>query len=298
MSILTTAVLVGLLYSLVTVGLCLAFRVLDYPDLTLEGGMVFGATASLLTLQATGNVILSLLAGLAAGAAAGAMTASLHLFLGVSRLLSGIVTAAFLYSVDIRLLGKVSVVRYSSGPTLFTPDPYIAQPQLKCILLLLAIVGSVVILLSLFFRTRAGLLLRGLGEDERFVTVQGANPKIYLVGGLAAANALIGLCGALVFHFHRVVDVNLTAGMLIAALAALVLGETLIPSRYVWQYLCACIVGTLVYQAFVTFVLFGMGRAMSDVIIASDVRLLTGLCFVVPCVLLRYRRYRLFYSRW
>lgn len=297
-SILTTAILVGLLYSLVTIGLCLAFRVLDYPDLTLEGGMVFGATASLLTLRATGNVALSLVAGLAAGAAAGAITASLHLFLGVSKLLSGIVTSALLYSVNIRLLGELSVVRYSNGTTLFTPDSYTAQPQLKSILLLLVIVGSSVVLLALFFRTKAGLLLRGLGEDERFVTAQGANPKIYLVGGLAAANALIGLCGALVFHFHRVVDVNLTAGMLIAALAALVLGETLIRSRDLWQYLCACVVGTVAYQAFVTFVLFGMGRAMSDVIIASDVRLLTGLCFVVPCVLLRRRRYRLFYSRW
>jgi len=297
-SILTTAVLVGLLYSLVTIGLCVAFRVLDYPDLTLEGGMVFGAAASLLTLQATGNVSLSLLAGLVAGAMAGGITASLHLFLGVSRLLSGIVTAALLYSVNIRLLGKLSVVRYSNGPTLFTPNPYVAQPQLKSIFLLLLIAGSFVVLLALFFRTRAGLLLRGMGEDERFVIAQGANPKAYLVGGLAVANALIGLCGALVFHFHRVVDVNLTAGMLIAGLAALVLGETLIPSRYLWQYLCACVVGTLAYQAFVTLVLFGMGRVLSDVIIASDVRLLTGLCFVGPYVVLRRRRYRLFYSRW
>jgi putative ABC transport system permease protein len=296
---LTIAILVGLLYSLVTIGLGVSFRVLNYPDLTLEGALVFGATASLLVLQATGSSSLSIFSGMAAGGVAGALTATIHLVFRVSKLLSGIVTAAVLYSVNIRLLGNLSVVRHTRGATLFTRDEFTAQDQPSSILLLLGIVSAVVVLLAVLFRSRAGLLLRGLGEDERFVAAQGHSPKLYLTAGLMLANALIGLCGSLLFHFHRVVDVNMVAGTLVAALAAMMIGETACPARAVWHHISGCVVGTIVYQAFVTLVLFGLGGTLENLVIASDVRLLTGLCLIIPSlVVLRRRSHRLFASNW
>lgn len=305
--LLTIAILVGLLYSLVTVGLAVAFRILNYPDLTLEGSLVFGATACWIAVQTTHNVLLSLLFGLIAGGLAGAATGVLHVYFNVSKLLSGIIIAAVLYSLNIRFLALfsegsslsgMSNVHYSKGPTLFTADAFSSPRELQSILILALIVGCFLVALAFFFRTRVGLLLRGLGENDRFLTAQGANPKVYLIVGLVSANAMIALSGGLVFHFNRVVDVNMTAGMLIAALAAMMIGETMVPSRRIWHHLCACVVGTIIYHAFVTLVLFFLGRVMTDVVIATDIRLLTGLCLIVTCVVVKRRRYKLFASTW
>lgn len=290
--------MVGLLYSLLTIGLAISFRFLNYPDLTLEGSVIFGAATALLVLNAGYSSFLSLFAGALAGAVAGLITALLATRLGVSRLLSGIVTTAILYSVNIRFLGlRSNVLLQKPGFFDYWNKARSANGDLVILLLLVA-VGY--LFLVLVFRVRLGFLLRVAGDNERYLVDLGENASTAMVVGLVLANSVIGFGGAILVNYKQFVDINMSFGLLIGALAAMMIGEALVRAESVPAYLVGCIAGTLVYNFAIAAVLFAWTDKWERYIVASDVRFFTGMLLVIPA-LIRLKRQiglQLFRSEW
>lgn len=298
-SLIETTILVGLLYSLLTIGLSLSFRVLNYPDLTLEGSVILGGALCYLGLNFNLDPTIALLLGSLGGAAAGVLTAALYLYCGVSKLLSGIITSAILYSVNIRLLGGKSNVRFENIQTIFTsisPGRVVYVDIVILAVHVLLVVG----LLTLLFKTKLGYLLRTLGDNESYLISLGENPKMITLWGLGLANAVIGLGGAVLVQYKSTVDINMSFGLLIACLAAMVLGETILSAKRIWSHHMGSVVGTLAYNLAVALVLFSWSSDWDKLIWASDVRLVTGLLFILPTMikLLRRDRFQLFKSEW
>lgn len=294
-----TALLVGLLYSAFTIGLSLSFRVLNYPDLGIEGSAVFGGASCAWVLQYTGNPWLALLAGALGGSIAGLLTGFQHVYFGVSKLLSGIITSAIFYSLNIRVLGGRANVRLSDARTIFdvlnpSQNQWV-EIAISAILVSFVVAGGII-----FFKTKAGYLMRALGSNTTFVVALGQNPKTITLFGLAISNAVIGFGGAILVQQKHFCDVNMSAGMLISALAALVLAEVLITARGMAQNLCVLVAGTILYALAVTLVLFSWNSDWEKIILASDVRLFTGLLLLIPIIILRRKgdRFRLFKSDW
>jgi putative ABC transport system permease protein len=297
-SLLEIALLVGLLYAPITIGLALSFRLLNYPDLTCEGSAMFGGAIAFIALHNSILSPFSLPLAFLAGAAAGVLTALLHVYVRVSRLLSGIISTAILYSVTIRLLGGRSNWRASTNTIFDSINP--SDGTMLDIIVALATVILIFAACLVLFRSYPGRLLRALGDNERYVTSLGKNVKLYLIMGLSISNGIIGLGGGMLSHFKRVCDVNMSFGLLIGALAAMVLGETIYTARALWCYVITCLVGTFVYNIAIGVVYFSWGTPIDRIIQPSDVRMITGLLLIVPAVIsLRLQsRYKLFNSTW
>lgn len=298
-SLAQTSLLVGLLYATFAIGLGISFRVLNYPDLGLEGSSILGGALSAFVLSTCGNPWLALIAGTMGGAIAGLFTGFQHLYFGVSKLLSGIITAAVLYSVNIRFLGGRANLRLSDVGTIFDLlNP--SHGRWQEIVIIAVVVYLVFATCSLIFATRAGYLMRALGSNESFVVALGRNPKVVTLMGLAVSNAVIGFGGAVLVQHKHLCDVNMSSGLLVSSLAALVLGEAIFVSRKIPRYLCSAIVGTVTYSAAVALVLFSWSSDWDRFVLASDVRLFSGLLLIIPVAIARGRKdgFRLFKSDW
>jgi putative ABC transport system permease protein len=290
-----SAFVVGILYAPVTLGLAFSFRVLNYPDLTCEGSFLVGSAVSVVLIEAGVRPLAALVLAALAGGIAGAVTGIVHLKGGVTRLLSGFVTTAFAYSITIRLLGGRANLR-SLKDTLFdTLNPRNSAWR-ECAILVIICLGLCVSL-SLFYKTRFARVLRALGDTPWFCVSLGKNPNLYLVIGLAIANSLVGFGGGLVSQYKRICDVNMSFGILVSGLAALVLGETLFASRSTTTHVVMCFVGTWVYNLAVGLFYFGQ---LGDKLLPSDVRFVTGILLLIPSLVLsrKLSRYRLFNSEW
>jgi putative ABC transport system permease protein len=293
------AILVGLLYSFFTIGLSISFRVLNYPDLTLEGSVILGGAISFNFLKLGYDPFTALLMGAVFGALAGVFTAVQSLYLRVSKLLSGIITTAILYSINIRLLGGRANARFDEVKTVFD----VANPsssQTGDTLLLVFLVAVVAALFALLFTMKLGYLLRTLGDNPSFLIALGSNPRRLTIIGLAIANAVAGLGGAILVQYKNTCDVNMSFGLLIGALAAMILGESFLAARKMWSYLVGGVLGTIAYNLAVALVLFSWSSEYEKIVMASDVRLLTGILLILPTFLKSGKegKFMLFKSDW
>ncbi|MBP9189020.1 MAG: hypothetical protein KBF51_05745 [Chitinophagales bacterium] len=299
-SLIETSILVGLLYSLFTIGLSISFRVLNYPDLTLEGSAILGAAICLTTLNLNGDPYLALLLGFFGGSLAGIFTGILHLFIKVSKLLSGIITSAILFSINIRILGGKSNVRLANDNSIFT----ILNPgnsTTVSILILLAILVFVLLGLYIIFKMRIGYLLRILGDNKNFIFALSKNPNALTLIGLAIANGIIGLGGAILVQYKGTCDVNMSYGLLIGSFAALILSEALISSKRIILYFIFCILGTIIYSFVIGTILYSWRSDWEKYILGTDVRLFTGTLLILVTLISNIRKrkkYSLFNSDW
>ena len=298
LSLLESSLFVALLYSPITLALAVCFRVINYPDLTCEGSAMVGAATAYVVLSHGGPAFASLAASALAGALAGGFTAILHTHLRVSRLLSGIVTWAILYSISIRLLGG-RANQPLSGSSIFDSLNPIRSAGGDLVITALVLVAIVSAWLAIS-TSREGRILRAVGDQHQFVTLVGRDYRRFLIGGLALANSMTGFCGGMVAQYRKVCDVNMVAGLLVSGLAALVLGEAIFAARRLWQHALVCFVGTWAYNVAVGAFYFDWGSAEQGFFLPSDVRLLTGLLLIAPAIVnFRLRgRYRLFAADW
>ncbi|MCG3146259.1 MAG: hypothetical protein HONDAALG_04146 [Gammaproteobacteria bacterium] len=294
-----TVVLVGLLYSFFTVGLSVSFRVLNYPDLTLEGSVILGGAISFNALQAGIDPTTAILAGMLSGGLAGLFTAVQYLYLKVSKLLSGIITTAIVYSINIRLLGGRANARFEDIDSLFDlVNPL--HSQIRDILIFSVMIVALISFFALFFNTKMGYMLRILGDNPSFLVALGNNPKHVTLIGLAVANSVLGLGGAIMVQYKSTCDVNMSFGLLTGALAAMVIGESFVSAKNMWQYMIGSVFGTIAYNFAVALVLFSWSSNYEKLVMASDVRLLTGILLILPTLLKRAKvgKYLLFRSDW
>lgn len=244
----------GLAYGILALGVMITFRVLNAPDLTADGSFVLGAVVGTLCTLA-GHPALGLLAGLTAGAVAGLCTALLTTKWEVHPFLSGILVMTGLYSVNLLVMGGKSNLPLMREATVFTPLQALIGGGWHRVALLAAIVLLLVVALNVFFKTSLGLSIRATGDNERMVRASSISTDRTKAVALAMANALVGLSGAVVAQVQQFADVGMGAGMVVIALASLIIGEAVVRGGGILRGTLAAVLGSVLYRAIVALVL-------------------------------------------
>jgi putative ABC transport system permease protein len=284
------AIEVGLLFALVALGVYLSFRVLQFPDLTVDGSFPLGAAVCASMIVAGADPYLASLVAALAGAGAGMVTAWLNVRLKILHLLASILTMIALYSINLRIMGRPNVALLGEK-TVFTPLEALNMPSYVALPIALAIlVLGVKLSLDWFLNSEVGLAMRATGVNPRMARAQGIHTDRYILGGMALSNALVAFAGALFAQSQGAADVTLGVGVIVVGLAAVIGGEALINTRAVWRATFACIIGSIVYRLAVA------GALNADLLglQAQDLNLITAvlvtLAMVLPGVRIPFRK--------
>lgn len=275
------AIEAGFLFGLVALGVFLSFRVLNFPDLTVDGSLPLGAAvaASSITLgvhpwAATGLALL-------AGAAAGALTAWLNVRLRILHLLASILTMTALYSVNLRIMGRPNIALLGEA-TVFTPLESLGVPFYVISLSVFVVVTvAVKLVLDWLLSSEIGLALRATGANPRMARANGVNTDRMTIFGVALSNALVALAGALFAQSQGGADVSMGVGVIVVGLAAVIIGEALVSTRVVVLATLACIVGSIFYRLLVAVALNADFIGLQ----AQDLKLITAVLVVIVMTL-------------
>ncbi|WP_346915454.1 ABC transporter permease [uncultured Roseibium sp.] len=245
----------GLIFGLVAIGVFLSFRVLDFPDLTVDGSFPLGAAVAAVGILSGMNPFLATALAACAGFAAGYVTAQLHLRLNILHLLASILVMLALYSVNLRIMGRPNLPLLNSE-TVFTPVEALPLPHMYAMPLVLAFaIFAAKLLIDWFLSTEIGLALRAAGASPRMAAAQGIDRNHVLPLGLGLSNALVALAGALFAQAQGFADVTMGVGVIIIGLAAVIVGETILPARTMFLATLAAVAGSLAYRVTIAFAL-------------------------------------------
>ncbi|HMO49051.1 MAG TPA: ABC transporter permease [Rubrivivax sp.] len=274
------AIEIGLIFGLVALGVHLSFRVINFPDLTVDGSFPLGGAAAAALIVAGIDPFMATAAAIVAGAAAGALTAWLNVRLRIMQLLASILVMIALYSINLRVMGKPNLALIND-PTVFTLFDFGGLPEyvLKPLVLLVIVVLAKG-LIDLFFASETGLAMRATGSNPRMARAQGISTDRQTIVGLALSNALVALAGALFVQSQGGADISMGIGTIVIGLAAVIIGETILPARSLVVTTAACIVGALLYRFFIALALNSDFIGLQ----AQDLNLVTAV--LVACALL------------
>ncbi|RZI46553.1 ABC transporter permease [Candidatus Finniella inopinata] len=271
----------GLIYSLVAVGVFLSFKTLNFPDMTVDGSFPLGAAvcASLITHGVHPG--LATLSAILAGSLAGWVTAWLSTHLRILNLLASILTMTALYSLNLRIMGKPNIALLGEK-TIFT-EWFGNASFLGSVYLMPLMVIAVILMMGVycFLNTRLGLAMRATGNNPRMSRAQGINDNKMIWLGLSLSNALVALAGALFAQVHGFADVSLGVGTIIIGLAAVIIGQAVLPTRTIFQALGACVLGAILYRLVIATAL-----NVGDIgLQASDLNLVTAVLVALAMLL-------------
>ena len=257
MELLLSALSQGLLYAPMALGVFVAFRILNTPDLTIDGSMVFGMSVCA-AVTIAGHPVLALFAGALAGALAGLVTGLLQTALRINPILAGILTMTGLYTVNFSVLGRQANVYLQSGqPPVASATVYRSfqalfpegtNPNLPVAVLTAVIVACVCAAMCVFFRTRPGMAIRATGDNEEMVRSSSINADLTRTAGVMLANALVALSGALLCEQQRYADLNCGSSMLVMGLASVIIGQVIFGDRGIVGGLISAAAGSLLYR--------------------------------------------------
>ena len=287
-SILIHAAEQGLLYGIAALGVFITYRILNFPDLTVDGSFVTGAAiASSLLVTHGFDPFLVLLIAFAAGAVAGVITGLLNTRLGITDLLAGVLSMIMLYSINLRIMGRPNISLLRANTAIRLVNRALHSFGNVSVLVFVAFVTiAVMLILVLFFKTEIGLVLRATGDNERMVIAQGVNTKRMKVAGLALSNGLVALSGALVAQYSGFADVGMGIGTIVTGLAAVIIGGSLIRSRKVLWMTTSVLIGSLIYR---TAVMFALRYGYVIGFQASDLKLVTSIIVIIALVVPAFR---------
>lgn len=243
----------GLIYAQLAFGLYITYKLLDFPDLTVDGSFPLGAAITAVAMTGGCNPYLALLVAAATGALAGLITGWIHVRLKVRDLLAGIITMTALFSINLQIAGSNLPIERSTD-TIFNAAPTMAlfgsltlmQRKLVVSLILAVIVK---VLLDLYFKTRSGLLLRAAGDNSGVVTAIAKDVGRVKILGLVLANSLVALSGSIVAQEQRAFSSTMGTGQMVFGLAAVIIGTTLFKRLSFVKGTTAAIVGSILYKA-------------------------------------------------
>ncbi len=281
------AVELGLVFAFVAIGVYLAFRVLDFPDLTVDGSFPLGAAVAGVLILGEVNPWLASLAAMAAGAVTGLVTATLNVRFKILNLLASILTMIALFSVNLRVMGKPNIALINQD-TVLTPfyghglPEYYVRP-----LFLFVLVTVAVLLVWRFLESDMGLAMRATGANPKMARAQGVRTDRQIYLGMALSNALVALGGALFAQTNGFADVTSGVGTIVVGLAAVIIGETLLRSRKLLVVLIGCVLGSILYR-----IAIQLALSNGDVVglQASDLNIATALLVTFALILPRLRR--------
>ncbi|MCI9302557.1 ABC transporter permease [Clostridium sp.] len=249
MDVILNALEQGLLFALVAMGVYITYKILDFPDLSVDGTFPLGASISAAMLVQGVNPWVTILVATLGGACAGAITGFLHVKLKISNLMSGILVMMGLYSVNLRIMGKSNI-------PLFNTNHIFKNPFINSIFIILAIVVVIKIILDLFLKTKTGFLLVAVGDNEQVVSSLGVNKNIIKVLGLSISNALVALSGALTAQNQGFSDVTMGTGIVVMGLAAVIIGTSIFGKLSIIKVTTLSIFGAIIYKLVVAVALW------------------------------------------
>lgn len=273
----------GLIYGLMALGVYISFRILNFADLTVDGSLTLGAAIAASAIVTGYDPWLGTAAALLAGLVAGACTGVLHAYLGISPLLSGILTMTGLYSVNLRVLGRANISLLRS-PRIYYDVSRIGLPEeLAVLFLALLTVVFIIYLVNLFLETEVGLSVRATGDNEQMIRSLGVNTRHTKIIGLSLSNGLVALSGAYVAQYQGFADISMGIGTIVAGLASVIIGEVILGAGPVWRGLVAAVFGSFVYRLVITLVLW-LGFK------PTDLKLMTAVLVVIALASPQIRR--------
>jgi putative ABC transport system permease protein len=259
---------IAFLYAIQAIAVAVAFRVIGFPDLTPDGSFILGASVSGVLLLAGFPSWTAIVISIGVGAIAGTLTALLHTRLRVSMLLSGILMMLILYSVSLWVMGtsNLSLMNVNNFLSTLVTQSDSLLPLCVTAIACLAVYLLVLALLS----TQAGLRLRATGDSSTALELRGLPRETNYIWGLAIVNGLAGLAGSLIAQYQGFVDVSMGGGLVIIALTAMVMGETLIRPERVSSLIIAPIVGMVIYQGIIA-VALRLGLTPADLKVTTAI---------------------------
>ncbi len=275
----------GLIYAIMALGIYITYKILDFPDLTVDGSFPFGAAVAAVLISNGVPAVLTLPVTFILGGIVGALTGLIHVKLKVRDLLSGIIMMTALYTVNLRVMGKANIPLYTSD-TIFS-NSFVdgiftgALSDWKIVIIMLIIVAVVKVLLDWYMSTKSGFLLRAVGSNDTIVTSLGVDKGLIRILGLTLANALCTLSGCLYAQQQRYADVSMGTGTMVIGLASVIIGTSLFKRnrrRSFVNVTGAVIIGSLIYKACVAIAIHFLKNA-------DDMKLITAVLFLIILVI-------------
>jgi putative ABC transport system permease protein len=272
MTLLIGSVTMGLILALLALGVYLSFRIFNFPDITADGSITFGASVTAILLIHHWSPWLATIAGFLAGTVAGTATGLLHAKFKINGLLSGILVMTALYSVNLHVMGKSNVPLLSAntlasqaewlGYRLFRTESDLSvlgwSVGVRDAAMLGAAFGFVAFVglaLYLFFRTNLGTALRATGDNPQMIRALGVSIDLVIIFGLALSNGLIALAGALLAQYQGFADVQMGIGMVVWGLASVIIGESLVGSQGIGFLITGAVMGSVLFRLMVAIAL-------------------------------------------
>ena len=281
----------GLIYSLLAYGILITYKILDFPDLSVDGSFPLGAAVTAVMLTSGINPWLTLPAAIAVGALAGLVTGMIHVKCRVRDLLAGIITMTALFSINLQIAGSnLAVPRdfntiFTSGimDKIFGIFSGIDTLVNRKLFLTLVISVAAKILLDLYFKTKSGMLLRAVGDNGTLVTSLAKNSGTVKILGLVISNALVALCGCIVCHDQRAFSSTMGTGQMVFGLAAVIIGTTIFRRASFVRGTTAVVVGSIVYKLCIQLALLAG-------LPANLLKLITAVLFLIILILGNFQK--------
>lgn len=246
----------GLLWGVMVLGVYITFRVLNFPDLTVDGSFTLGAAVAARIIFEGYDPWLGTALALVAGTIAGSVTGLLNTKLRIAPLLSGILMMIALYSINLRIMGSKSMLSLLRMDTIYTDITNIGISSNLTVIFLgcLAVLITSYIIYA-FLNTEIGMALRATGDNEQMIRSLGVNTNYTKILGLALGNGLVALSGALVAQYQSYSDIGMGIGMIVVGLASVIIGEVVIGNRTLTKALLAVIAGSIIYRGVIAVVM-------------------------------------------
>ena len=282
MSLFTSTVWQGLLWSILALGVFLTYRVLDIADLTVEGSYPLGAAVAISHIASGGSPITAILLAFAAAAIAGAVTGLLHTKLQIPALLAGILTMIGLYSINLRVMGgksNISILRMDNIYTFF--GNFGLDKNMSILVCGLIFVAAIIVFLYWFFGTEIGAAIRATGSNKQMIRAQGVNTDVTTIICLMLGNGLIGIAGALIGQSQSFADAGMGPGTIVIGLASSIIGEVLFGTRNFMNWLLAIVGGSIAYR-FVVAIVLQLGFNQNDMKLLTAI--MVALALAMPLI--------------
>ncbi|WP_097025978.1 ABC transporter permease [Clostridium peptidivorans] len=258
----------GLIFGIMALGVYISYKILDFPDLSVDGSFPLGAAVTATALTSGISPAIACMLSLLAGAIAGSITGILHVKLKITNLLSGIIVMTGLYSVNLRIMGKANIPLFNKQ-TIFTDS----NNTLTVILIFVLLTKYI---LDFFLDTKIGFLLKATGDNPKLITSLGIDKGKIKILGLAISNALVALSGSIMAQYQSFSDVGMGSGIVVMGLAAIILGEALFKKVSALKLTTVAVLGAILYKS-------SIGVALKLGLEPTDLKLITSL--IVVCAL-------------
>lgn len=267
----------GLIYAIMALGVYITYRILDFPDLTVDGSFPLGAAVTAVLITKGINPYATLILATLAGALSGVATGIIHVKFKVRDLLSSIIVMTALYSINLRIAGKANLALFGKETIFknnFVEGLFSEVGDYKALIIIFAVMLISKFLLDAYLATRSGYLLRAVGDNETIVTSLAKDSGKVKIVGLAIANGLVALSGCVMCQQQRFFDISMGTGTMVIGLASVIIGTNIFKNVSRLKATTAVVIGAILYKGCVAAAI-EMGMS------ATDMKFITSALFLI-----------------